>query len=348
MKFFAKFRIAVACFLMCLFMGACGDNTKIVLTTGFQENEIFRIDDLSCYTQEILVYMTNIQNQYSAIYGEQIWNTDMNGVSMAENVRQTVLARIAKIKMMNLLAQNYNLTLDEEELELAQDAASAYYESLSDAEIQALGGIDEEMICEMYEEYALAEKVYEYLIADVNPEISDDEARTITLRQIVLYTADTDASGNLVFYSQAEQQAVYEDAVEIAERAAEGESFDELVQTYSDMDNALYSYRKGEMDALLEEAAFNLAEGEISGVLQGTDGYYILLCVNPFDREQTQITKAEMLEEQRKAVFDEVYSCFMAQKRCYLNEELWATIGFVGGGEVDTADFFDIYSQHFN
>ena len=28
----------------------------------------------------------------------------------------------------------------------------------------------------MYEEYALSGKVYDYLIADINPEISDDEA----------------------------------------------------------------------------------------------------------------------------------------------------------------------------
>ena len=38
----------------------------------------------------------------------------------------------------------------------------------------------------MYEEYALAGKVYEYLIADINPEISDDGAKGLSLCRIFL------------------------------------------------------------------------------------------------------------------------------------------------------------------
>lgn len=40
----------------------------------------------------------------------------------------------------------------------------------------------------MYREYALADKVYTFIIKDINPEVSDDEARTITVRQILIMT----------------------------------------------------------------------------------------------------------------------------------------------------------------
>ena len=36
----------------------------------------------------------------------------------------------------------------------------------------------------MYGEYALAAKVYRQIVENVNPEISDDEARTITVEAI--------------------------------------------------------------------------------------------------------------------------------------------------------------------
>lgn len=38
----------------------------------------------------------------------------------------------------------------------------------------------------LYREYAMADKVYQLIIQDINPEISDDEARKITVQQIFL------------------------------------------------------------------------------------------------------------------------------------------------------------------
>ena len=71
---------------------------------------------------------------------------------------------------------------------------------LSSGEVEVLG-VDQELIQQMYEEYALAGKVYEYLIADINPEISDDEARTITVQDILIKTYSLNENGERVPYS---------------------------------------------------------------------------------------------------------------------------------------------------
>ena len=149
--------------------------TKIVLTTGFADNEIFRIDKSSCTVPEVMVYLMNTKNQYEEIFGEEIWNTSHEGMTLEENIKETVLAKIAKIKAMNLLAQQEGIILSVEEKQRTRKAAEVYYASLNDTEIEQLA-VTEELIISMYEEYALAEKVYEHLIADINPEISDDEA----------------------------------------------------------------------------------------------------------------------------------------------------------------------------
>lgn len=62
----------------------CGNSegaasTRVVLTTGFDKDEVFRIDSESCRIPEILVYLTNTQNQYEQVYGPQIWETDLRG-----------------------------------------------------------------------------------------------------------------------------------------------------------------------------------------------------------------------------------------------------------------------------
>ena len=107
------------------------DATKIVLTTGFGQDEVFRIDRLSCTLPEIMVYLTNMKNQYESVYGDRIWEASYEGETLEDNIKETVLARVAKIKAMNLLAQQKEIALDGEELDKTARAAAQYYESVS-------------------------------------------------------------------------------------------------------------------------------------------------------------------------------------------------------------------------
>ena len=153
-----------------------GIGTKVVLTTGFNKNEVFRIETSTCLLPEIMVYLTNIQNRYESVYGTEIWNTNVDGVTLEQNVKDIALAQIARIKTMNLMAERYQVELSSEEKVQVENAADSYYHSLNDTEIEQMG-VSKKTIEELYKEFALAEKVYEYTIKDINPEISDDEAR---------------------------------------------------------------------------------------------------------------------------------------------------------------------------
>lgn len=184
---------------MCLAaLCGCGDkdggSTKVVLTTGFNKDEVFRIETSVCTLPEIMVYLTNIQNRYESVYGTEIWNTNVDGVTLEQNVKDIALAQIARIKTMNLMAKQYEVSLSDEEMAQAENAASAYYSSLSSAEIEQME-VSEKTISELYREFALAEKVYQYTIKDINPEISDDEARTITVQHILIKTYALDGTG---------------------------------------------------------------------------------------------------------------------------------------------------------
>ena len=67
--------LALSLFLA-LGLGGCESinrDTKIVLTTGFTKDEVFRIETASCYKKEVMVYLTNLQNQYEQVYGTEIW-----------------------------------------------------------------------------------------------------------------------------------------------------------------------------------------------------------------------------------------------------------------------------------
>ena len=110
-------------------------------------------------------------------------------------------------------------------------------------------------------------------------------------------------------------------------------------------EDLIVSFHKGDEEEAKESACFNLGEKEVSLVVECADGYYIFKCLNTLDREKTDNRKAEIQEQRRQEAFDAAYNSFMEGKRCYLNEDAFEAIEFVGGGEVDTMDFFDVYEQ---
>lgn len=332
-------------------LAGCGNkdanSAKVVLTTGFGKDEIFRIESISCRLPEIMVYLTNSQNQYEGVFGPDIWAANVDGISLEQNVKDTALARIAQIKTMNLLAKQHGVELSEQETAQAAAAAAVYYGSLNEAEKEAMG-VTEEIINTLYAEYALANKVYSYIIKDIDPEISDDEARTITVQHVLIKTYALDGTGAKIEYTESARADAYELAAEVLKKAGEGEDFEDLIESYSEDSRGTYSFGKGDMEPGFEEAAFNLETGEISDIVETEFGYHIIKCISTFNREETDANKIKIVEERKKEVFGQEYDAFVSSLTRNLNEELWGSITFAHDEAVKTADFFDVYSQYFN
>ncbi len=339
------------CLLLCilLFITGCGnggEKTKVVLTTGFGKDEVFQIEGEACVLPEIMVYLTNIQNQYEDIYGSQIWEISLPGTTLEQNIKDTVLARLAQIKVMNLLAQKYEVTLDEKEEGLAQQAGKMYYDSLNESERTEMG-VDEARIVSMYEEYALADKVYRYIIKDINPEISDDEARTITVEHILIRTSEVDENGERVAYDAQKKEEAYALSKEVLAKAQAGEDFDSLIAKYSEDAKSTYSFGKGEMESAFEKAAFDLGTDEISDIVETESGYHIIKCISTFNREETDANKIKIVEQRRKEVFGQEYDAFADSLTRNLNTELWESVSLIHDDKVKTKEFFETYHSCF-
>lgn len=350
-KRYRKIAVLLGCAFLALgALSACGrdgSGTKVIFTTGFGKDEVFRIGGGTCTVPEMMVYLTNTQNQYESVYGPEVWNISREGVTLEENVKQTVLAKIAQIKTMYLLAQDRGVALDEAEERKVEQAASEYFGSLNGTE-KELMEVTEDIIGQLYREYALADKVYRYIIQDVNPEISDDEARTITVQHILFRTYTTDGLGKRIAYSDEMKLDTYQKAVEVRREAVEdGEDFVDLASRYSEDSTITYSFGKGEMDILFEETAFSLETEEISQVIETEAGYHIIKCLSTFDREQTDLNKLAIVEERRREVFGQEYDAFVEKLVRQLNTKLWDEIVLLHDEEVATRDFFDIYARYF-
>lgn len=319
--------------------------TEVVLTSDFLDNEVFRLEGHPCMKNEIMVYLANSENQYSEVFGSDIWSVPVGEGTLEDSYKDNILARIAQIKTMNLLAEQYEVALDEEEEAKTKAAAREYFDSLTAAERDYLD-VDMDTIAQLYREFAIANKLYETITADINPEISDDEARTITVRTILVKTYRMD-NGRRIEFTDEEKRSALARIAEVQQKLNDGVAFEVLAADYNEDSESEYSFGRGVMPKEFEEAAFNLGVGEVSDIVETEYGYHLIYCVTTFNPEETDANKLKIVDRRKQEAFDEVYNNYVTTLTSNLNKTLWDSIHYDHGGGVTTTSFFDIYDKYF-
>ena len=347
LKYIAK-KIAVLCLtgtVLCGSLTGCADNTKIVVTTGLSGNQLFKIGSATCTTPEIMVYLTTFFNEYVDTYGQEMWHYDFGGVSLEEHVKDVVLSKMTQIKIMNLMAEERNITLDNEEKSQAGAAAESYFGLLTEP-LKEQEKITLEVVKKVYEEYALANKVYVTITEAADMEISDDEARTVTA-EVIYFKNWKLKNKEKVTLTEAETLKVLKNAGDVLKKAKAGEDFSALAVQYSDDKQTTKSYARGSVELKFEELLFSMDEGDISNVIELSDGYYIVKCISTMDYEATQKNKVVLAKQRKQEAFSEAYNEIAIDTHSQFRDKQWDLITLNEEIHTSEANFFDIYDEYF-
>lgn len=336
------------CICCMLSLSGCG---KVIFVTGMGWNQLFTIGDQSGSQKEFNVYFVTLQNLYKQTYGEDVFTREGND-TVAESLKEYALELLVKVKVLNGMAEENGISLDESELALAEQASSLYWDELTKEDIEYLD-VEKTLIQQMYEEYALAVKTAESLIEDVDTEISDDDARTVTVQSILIRTYDIDEEGNRVEFSEEEKQEAKEYAQEIRDEIQYGMdnylgiTFAEYIAEYNEDSVSTYTFGKGEVDSAFEEAAFNQQIGTISDVIETEDGYRIIKTIALSDDEEIEANKEILVQEKIETAYESIYNAYVQELDYNLNKNRWAQIELCSEEEVTTSNFFAVYEQVF-
>lgn len=336
------------CICCMLSLSGCG---KVIFVTGMGWNQLFTIGDQSGSQKEFNVYFVTLQNLYKQTYGEDVFTREGND-TVAESLKEYALELLVKVKVLNGMAEENGISLDESELALAEQASSLYWDELTKEDIEYLD-VEKTLIQQMYEEYALAVKTAESLIEGVDTEISDDDARTVTVQSILIRTYDIDEEGNRVEFSEEEKQEAKEYAQEIRDEIQYGMdnylgiTFAEYIAEYNEDSVSTYTFGKGEVDSAFEEAAFNQQIGTISDVIETEDGYRIIKTIALSDDEEIEANKEILVQEKIETAYESIYNAYVQELDYNLNKNRWAQIELCSEEEVTTSNFFAVYEQVF-
>lgn len=319
--------LALGC-AMTLFTGCQIGKTKFVWREEkkISPKYLFSLDNVTCDLKQAKIYLCNYRNLYGNAYGIDLWQYDFGERSLEQYVKDVTLQQLSRIVCMNLLAEQMNVVLTEEELDLVFNAAREYYRSLTEEEL-AYMEVRESDISTAYRQYALAKKLYDNLTEGIDEEVSDDEARVIFVQQI--YVTD---------------QA---DVAKIEEKLEAGDSFMAVASTYSLADEIEIYVARDEFPQEVENIAFNLDNGAVSECIMADDGYYFIKCISKLEEEQTEENKDNIRMKRRIAQFDKVYQDFMESKEFELNTEMWERVRLEDLSNVETDSFFEVYAKYF-
>ncbi len=317
----------------------------LLLMTKDDENELFRIGDSVCMPGEARLYLYSMQSAYQSVYGSSIWSKTADEHNLEEEFKESALSRICAVKTLCLMAADRGVELSAEEKKLADEGAVSFISSAG-PDGAARTGLDNEGIKKCFEELVLADKVYRDILEETEPEISDDEARMVTVSQILLKTYSL-GSGGRTEYSDEDKRRVYQKALGILTQINQGGDFDTIAAISNEADKVTVSFGRDEREKAVSDAAFMLSQGEVSRVIETSDGYLILKCVQSFDREQTDLRKGEIAKKKKEESFARIYDEFSGQLLRSFNEDEWEKIHFskdeLGSGE----NIFDIVSTLF-
>ncbi len=287
----------------------------------------FAVNGTECSMKEARLYLCNYKNLYGNEYGVNLWNYDFGENSLDEYVKDVTVDEATRITCMSLLAEEQEISLTEDEKKLAAEAAAEYYDSLNDEE-KSFMGLSQADVKQIYEKYALANKVYNSMTAGVDSEVSDDEARVMNIQQIIV--------------SDEEKANQIEAALQ------SGDEFASLASTYNEAGSVEANIARDTYPEEVENTAFELENDEVSGKIAASDGkFYFIKCINKFDEELTEKNKEHILEKREKEKFFDAYNDFVDNAEFELNSQLWDSISLVDEKDITTDSFFKVYDKYF-
>ena len=106
------------------------------------------------------------------------------------------------------------------------------------------------------------------------------------------------------------------------------------------------SFGRGTYPKAVEEAAFDLDDGEISGRIADEYGYYFVCCINKYNRALSEQNKDDIVGVRKEQAINEIISSQSRDYYSVFNEAHLDAIPFDGSEAITTDSFFSTLESY--
>lgn len=313
-------KLIVASLAASMLVTGCGSNSsnqktsvmkRVTVETGeiSQDSVVVAVGNEAVRYQEMRLYQYLMERQYVGVFAHKLWKYQIDQNQTLEDVaKEDIIDFVVQIKAIVGMAEDKKIKISNDDSDEALQKAEDVMEKASE-DSKKRYGLTVQNLSKVFEDNILANKMFYILTDDVNTNISDEEARQMKA-QIIYLSGDDVAKAN-----------------KICEQAKKATNF--LVFARDNSMRKQVEYQIGEdtqgIDVAVKNAALELKNQEISEVIQGDDGFYIVYCENRKDEKLTQERKESLVQEKQNSKFKKKYDKWIEKNEIQISSSFWKT-----------------------
>ena len=289
------------------------------------------------------IYQTEMQyNMYSSfyqqMYGKSYWemeDVDDAGRDGAAAAKKQVMDAVKQREILCMEAEKLGYSLTDQEKNTVAENVKSAREGLSDTQ-KKLDGLDEKSLTTAFEKNALAQKYRQVIISEsgidreaLKASVNRDEYRQYTMQYYKVSNKEGTGDDEKDV-SEEQKQKNLENMQELKEKSGTAEDFTKLIEEGDT--TGISTYQQEELLAKdMESSTFltkeqrekliKMENNEISDVIEGEDGYYLIKMVNNNDSaaydKQCETVVSDEETKQFDARYDQLKAGYTTEIQSY-------------------------------
>lgn len=311
-------------FLLTALLTGCGETEESVAVLNGEEIPL----------SEAVFYTRLNQQQWEQAYGEtfgmDFWTQDLNAETgtFADELKRQVMDTICQIHLMNAHAKEYGVSLSREEEKEIDKRVQDFMDSHS-KEVREAAGADKKRVKELLRQRMLADKVAQAMVADYEPQVTEEEAALGKMTYCLFSTLGTyDTEGNHQGVTTEERKAIEAEANSFAQRCGELGDINGAAQEAGRTLIDVYFNDKtdGGVHEKVADLVRTLEEGQCAGPVSTEEGYYVVQYISVQDETATAQNREALMEQKKAQRCQEMYEAWLKEADFTIDQELWDTV----------------------
>lgn len=292
------------------------------------ENIIATVNGKAISKSEYMLYLYEATKDFNEIGGNDIWETDFDGQSAENVVKERAFTTMLHVKVTADKASKYKVSLSEQDKSAAKQEGEAELASMTEQQKNIIS-ISQQDIYRIMEDTSLYRKVVEAVTKDYQLSEADFNAYFEQNKQ-TQRTAYTQYTISTILIP--DQQT----AQEVSQRLKQGEDFQTLSQAYEtnsskkEFAGTTQAY-KNKLDAAFN-MDFHFEQGQITDPISTEEGYYIVRIDQksvPDDAQLKEMIKAEYTASMKQQVFTDELNQWLSDTEIERNDSVWNSIEMI-------------------
>lgn len=263
--------------------------------------------------------------------GEAFWKQNSSEKETYEEmVKQGVLDDIQQLYLIRQHAEEYGVTLSDEEEAAVEEAAKQFVADNGQEERDIVSG-EEAYVKEYLTLLTIENKMVPLMMEGVDEEVPDEEAAQKAMEYIYLSYSTQDASGNSMELSDKEKESLKANAQTTLEELNDGAIEFEVAAAALGVSVQTATFDKDSYAPNIElvKAVDALEkEGDWTELVEIDRGIYVARLTSLLDRDATDNKKASIVEQRKNEQFTNLVEQWKEETKITVNEGLWKKVSF--------------------